>query len=425
MKKTIWMAVMTAVTATLISCSGEDSLTGNENPVEGKTSGIPFVVKVANNDATRGTAISAISSFNMVGVQGSSNKWIDNYLFTKPDGSWIADGHANLTWPDGTDTHTFYATSDNTSDAPAITNGTFVYTVPTTVSGQKDLLVAVSEDNEAGNPVTLSFKHALSSVKFKIGFDKDARGGENDLHIKVTKITLHHIATKGTFDFANFATNPWTVDPEDAEYMDIDIELKNPVEFTPSAVDDFIALDGNYIDENSVGEVYVMPHKPTAWDTDGKAGHPLNNSYIGVTCQAFEYHTSTTPTFYDFMGLDEDSSEDDIEEAKEMYLEIYEGLASTDNDDWMNDKMLSMIVPTDEEWNRNVVLQSILDKRNADAAANGTGEDVEEIFIPLDMANGFGFGKTNVINIRMDKMKHSDGKDFYAPWIPIIIPVNP
>ena len=125
------------------------------------------------------------------------------------------------------------------------------------------------------------------------------------------------------------------------------------------------------------------------------------------------------------MGLDEDSDEEDIEEAKEMYVDIYEGLLSTDNDDWMYDKMLSMIVPTDEEWNRNVVLQSILDQRNADAAANGTEDNVEEVFIPLDMANGFGFNKTNLINVRMDRMKHPNGKDFYAPWNPVIIPVNP
>ena len=63
MKKTIWMTALTAVTATLISCSSEDSLAGKENPAEGQASGIPFVVNVANSDATRGTAISAISSF--------------------------------------------------------------------------------------------------------------------------------------------------------------------------------------------------------------------------------------------------------------------------------------------------------------------------------------------------------------------------
>ena len=52
-------------------------------------------------------------------------------------------------------------------------------------------------------------------------------------------------------------------------------------------------------------------------------------------------------------------------------------------------------------------------------------DNVEEVYIPLEMANGFGFNKTNVINIRMDKMKYSNGKDFYAPFVPIIISVNP
>ncbi|MBO7587891.1 MAG: hypothetical protein J6T18_00495 [Bacteroidaceae bacterium] len=168
-----------------------------------------------------------------------------------------------------------------------------------------------------------------------------------------------------------------------------------------------------------------MPHKPVAWDSDGTAGHPLKNSYIGVTCQAFEYHTDSSPTFYDFMGLDEESEEEDIKEAKEMYSDVFEGLLSTDNDDWMSDKMLSMIVPTDEEWNRNVILQSILDRRNADAYENGTYENVEEVFIPLDMKNGFGFNKTNVINVRMDKMKHRNGKDFYDQWNSLIIPAEP
>ena len=417
MKKTIWMTALTAVTATLISCSSEDSLAGKENPAEGQASGIPFVVNVANSDATRGTAISAISSFNMVGIQGTSNKWMDNYLFTKPDGSWVADGHANLTWPDGTDTHTFYATSDNTSDAPAITNGKFTYTVPANISDQKDLLVSLSEDNESGSPVTLSFKHALSSVKFKIGFDKDELGGDNDSHIKVTKITLYHIATKGTFDFANYATNPWTVDPEDAEYKDIVITLKQPIEFVPSAFADFKELDGNYIDETSIGEIYVMPHKPTAWDTDGTSGHPLNNSYIGVTCQFYEY---TGSTYRDMFGLDETSDDGEYEEAKEEYIDTYEGQASTDDDSWLDDKQISVLVPTAEEFNMNVVLESILNKRNEDAAANGTTDNYEEVYIPLVMTNGFGFAKNNVINIRMDQMKYADGRSFYEAFTPII-----
>ena len=420
MKTPFLPAALLTMAAILAGCTKE------QNPPETPDPGKPFVIHVVNNgEGTRGAEISAVSTFNMVGVQGTSNKWMDNFLFTNPGSGWTAAGHENLRWPGGTDTHTFYATCDNTDDAPAIEDGRFVYIVPTDIGDQKDLLVALSEDNEAGSPVSLLFKHALSSVKFKIGFDKDARGGENDLHIMVTKITLYHIATKGTFDFAYFDTNPWTVDPEDAEYKDIVIKLKNPVVFTPAAVDDFIALDDNYIDEALVGEVLVMPHKPTPWDTDGTAGHPLNNSYIGVTCQVVEYRTKDTPTFFDLAGLDEDSDEDDYEEAKEMYIDFYEGLASTDNDDWLNDKVLGMIVPTDSDWCMNVVLESILNHRNAEAAANGTEDNVEEVYIPLEMANGFGFNKTNVINIRMDKMKYSNGKDFYAPFVPIIIPVNP
>ena len=414
MEKHLWPAAFLALAAALTGCSKE------HHPSPTPDSGRPFVVQVINNDGTRGAEISAVSAFNMVGVQGASDKWMDNYLFTNPGDGWVATGYENLKWPEGADTHTFFATCDNTDSAPAIEDGKFVYTVPADVDEQKDLLVALSEDNEAGSPVSLLFKHALSSVKFKIGFDKDARGGENDLHIHVTKITLHHIATKGTFDFANFDTNPWTVDPEDAGYGDIVIKLKNPVDFKPAAVSDFISLDGN-ID----GDIYVMPHKPTPWDTDGNYGHPLNNSYISVTCQIIEYRTKDTPTYYDLACLDEDSDEDDYAEALEMYTDFYEGLASTENDDWLNDKVLGVIVPTDSDWVMNVVLESILDHRNAEAAANGTEDNLGEVYIPLEMTNGFGFNKTNLINIRMDKMKYDNGKDFYAPFIPIIIPVNP
>ena len=409
-----YLPVALLAIATLVGCEKEQRSSAAPDP------GRPFVIHVINNNEwTRGEEISAVSSFNMVGIQGASSKWMDNYLFTNPGSGWLAAGHEDLRWPGGTDTHTFYATCDNTDAVPAIQDGKFEYTVPSDVSEQKDLLVALSEGNEDGTPVSLLFKHALSSVKFKIGFDKDARGGENDLHIHVTKITLHHIATKGIFDFANYATTPWTVDPEDAGYEDIVIKLKTPVDFKPAAVSDFISLDGN-ID----GDIYVMPHKPTPCDTDGNYGHPLNNSYISVTCQIIEYRTKDTPTYYDLACLDEDSDEDDYEEALDMYINFYEGLASTENDDWLNDKVLGVIVPTTSEWVRDVVLQSILDHRNAEAAANGTEENLGEVFIPLEMTNGFGFNKTNLINVRMDKMKYPDGKDFYAPFVPIIIPVD-
>ena len=408
MKTAFLPAALLVITAALAGCEKEPVVSG---PPE---SGKPFIVHVVNPGETRGSALTTVSAFNMAGVQGGSTLWMDNYLFTNPGSGWTAAGHEDLCWPGGAGTHTFYATCDNTADAPTVTGGSFVYTVPSDVSNQKDLLVALAEDQVDGTPVSLQFKHALSSVKFKIGYDREALYGEKDLRIHVTRITLHHIATKGTFDFAGYATGPWTVDPEDAEYRDIVINLTTPVDFTPSATDQYISLD-----ERIDGEIYVLPHKPTPWDTDGTPGHPLNNSYIGITCQVVEYRTYDTPTYYDLAGLDEESDEYDYDEAKEMYIDFYEGLASTDNDDWLNDKVVSMVVPTNDDWGMNVVLESILDHRNAEAAANGTEENVEEVFIPLEMANGFGFNKTNVINIRMDRMKDSTGKSFFAPFVPI------
>ena len=404
MKTAFLPAALLVIAAALAGCEKEPVVSG---PPE---SGKPFIVHVVNPGETRGSELTTVSAFNMAGVQGGSTLWMDNYLFSNPGSGWTAAGHEDLCWPGGAGTHTFYATCDNTADAPTVTGGSFVYTVPSDVSNQKDLLVALAEDQVDGTPVSLKFKHALSSVKFKIGFDKDARGGDKDLRIHVTRITLYHIATKGTFDFAGYATGPWTVDPEDAEYKDIVINLTTPVDFTPSTTDQYISLD-----ERIDGEIYVLPHKPTPWDTDGTPGHPLNDSYIGITCQVVEYLTTT---FYDYYGLDEDSDEDDYEDAKELYIDDG-GFASTDNDDWLNDKVVSMVVPTNDEWYMNVYLESILDHRNAEAAANGTEENVEEVFIPLEMANGFGFNKTNVINIRMDRMKDSDGQSFNSSFVPI------
>ena len=121
-------------------------------------------------------------------------------------------------------------------------------------------------------------------------------------------------------------------------------------------------------------------------------------------------------------GLDETSDDGEYEEAKEEYIDTYEGQASTDDDSWLDDKQISVLVPTAEEFNMNVVLESILNKRNEDAAANGTTDNYEEVYIPLVMTNGFGFAKNNVINIRMDQMKYADGRSFYEAFTPIINP---
>ena len=72
-------AALLTMAAILVSCTKE------QNPPETMNLGKPFVVHVLNNGkGTRDQAITAVSSFNMVGIQGASNKWMDNLLFTNP-----------------------------------------------------------------------------------------------------------------------------------------------------------------------------------------------------------------------------------------------------------------------------------------------------------------------------------------------------
>lgn len=399
-KKIVLFGVALAALATFNSCSNEnDMMQVIEEPV---VKGTPFVVNIAG-DGTRGTEISAISAFKLVGAQGTSDPWIDNYVFTKPDDAWVATDHTDLTWPQGDDTHTFYAVCDNTNSVADITNGKFDYTVPTTFSGQKDLLVSYVTDAPNGTPVTLAFKHALSSVKFKVGFDNEALSDEsNDIHITVTKITLYHIATKGSYDFA---TGTWTVDAG-TPYVDYEINLKQPVTFTPGPLANFIELDDTYIDETNYGEIYVLPHKPTAWEASDAGNTPLANSYIGVTCQLYYY---TGDTFADSYGIDEDSDDDEIADAKEEYTNDYGGKLSTDGEEWLSDKIIKVMIP--ESYELNVVTESDLQSKNTAATDN-----TEEVYLPLTMTNGFGVNKTNTLNIRVNNVRRNTGK-YVTTWI--------
>ena len=80
-------AALLTMAAILVGCTKE------QNPPETMDLGKPFVVHVLNNGkGTRGQAITAVSSFNMVGIQGASNKWMYNLLFTNPgEGSRIPE----------------------------------------------------------------------------------------------------------------------------------------------------------------------------------------------------------------------------------------------------------------------------------------------------------------------------------------------
>ena len=401
-KLTLFASAIVAVLA-VSSCSN-DELTTVETPT---VKGVPFTVNVVNNGegsgATRGTDIATITNFKLNATYNSVN-WIQNYNFSKPADSWVTEDVDNLTWPTtvGTQTHTFYAVCDNTTTPPDITAGKFNYTVPATIAAQKDLLVAAVTDAPNETPVELTFKHALALLKVKVGFDVNALdGGANDIQVVVKKITFYNVATSGEFDYSkmNSDDGPWTVSGT-PNYQDITIELATPLVLDP--------VDGTANFETITSEdnrIFVLPHKPVAWEpvknSAENAINEDNDSYIGITCQIYEFTGSTVATE---CGYDEDAavdpgySDDELNDIKELYVgDPWFGKASTVNDDWLSDMVVQVYAPYD------------LASSESDLATKTSDTDFEEVFLPLKMTNGFGFNKTNTINVRVDQVRRANG----------------
>ena len=115
-----------------------------------------------------------------------------NLKVTRDDNSWTTDVY----WPGGTKRATFFAYApydcqgailESNTGAPKIT-----YTVPSEIAEQKDLLVAKSDEDISCNgksDVDLTFKHALTAIKFT--------QGELGDYTKITGITISGVNNKG------------------------------------------------------------------------------------------------------------------------------------------------------------------------------------------------------------------------------------
>lgn len=141
----------------------------------------------------------------------------DNQKMLKSSG-WITDKY----WPGNQKKLTFFGyaphSTEYTSVSVSNTTGgapTLSYTVPTTVSDQKDLLVTKHTEERptkdiAGDKnqvVNMAFYHALTAVQFKIG------GKMAPCTIK--KITVEGVNSKGTY---NFSDASWTGQSTPATY---------------------------------------------------------------------------------------------------------------------------------------------------------------------------------------------------------------
>ena len=170
------------------------------------TDGIELSDSVKQHAMTRGAAVTQDDFYDKFHVlaywkkDGTSTGqfYMNTDVTDKGNNLWSSD--RTYIWPGKAHTLTFYAwaPADAGITSPSSPESTTLeYTVPTTVTDQKDVVVATTEEI-AGNANTtqpLTFRHICTAVKFKIGDQMQAG--------TIKKITISGVHNSGAYDMAS------------------------------------------------------------------------------------------------------------------------------------------------------------------------------------------------------------------------------
>ena len=170
------------------------------------TDGIELSDSVKQHAMTRGAAVTQDDFYDKFHVlaywkkDGTSTGqfYMNTDVTDKGNNLWSSD--RTYIWPGKAHTLTFYAwaPADAGITSPSSPESTTLeYTVPTTVTDQKDVVVATTEEI-AGNANTtqpLVFRHICTAVKFKVGDQMQAG--------TIKKITISGVHNSGAYDMAS------------------------------------------------------------------------------------------------------------------------------------------------------------------------------------------------------------------------------
>lgn len=170
------------------------------------TDGIESSDSVKQHAMTRGAAVTQDDFYDKFHVlaywkkDGTSTGqfYMNTDVTDKGNNLWSSD--RTYIWPGKAHTLTFYAwaPADAGITSPSSPESTTLeYTVPTTVTDQKDVVVATTEEI-AGNANTtqpLAFRHICTAVKFKVGDQMQAG--------TIKKITISGVHNSGAYDMAS------------------------------------------------------------------------------------------------------------------------------------------------------------------------------------------------------------------------------
>ncbi|RRD89274.1 fimbrillin family protein [Bacteroides heparinolyticus] len=187
----------------------EGMVTDGENALAGDvtTGGVSVTesrpaTKAAPVDASTMHASMGVSAFVYPAAEAWNDTRTPDYMYdteVKKAGGWTTDNR----WPGAGSKIRFFAYAPYRSALPASSLAlsaksaggapVLTYTVPADVAGQTDLLTAATDEmpGGGGTPALLTFKHALTAVRFVTGNDLPAG--------TITNVTLKGVYGKGTY----------------------------------------------------------------------------------------------------------------------------------------------------------------------------------------------------------------------------------
>ena len=201
-----------AAVATITSCSQNEEFENLGQKAE---------IKMGTTAVTRATVMTTskflnFKAFGYYFTEGSytaevkGTKILDGIFNSVDQTTWTEKSGEKFYWPsDGKVTFFGYSPSElpesnSYSYSEAGGYPTVSYTVNNTIADQVDFLVAQlanqTKDSNAGK-VSLSFKHALTQIVFKL------KGDDKNVTYKVTNIAFNNLKATGSYDYK---TNSWT-----------------------------------------------------------------------------------------------------------------------------------------------------------------------------------------------------------------------
>lgn len=414
--KFVNFAVLAATVLVTAACSSEDL---TENGTKTSTAeGIPFKVNLSIDgkplQGSRAVDLtgSNLSEFNLFGFKldgkdgnpASAEAWL-NIKATVGNGSASFSGETPM-WPDKESYNNIFAyyTGDEgkLGYKPSVTkDGQTIEFAPTFAGSnsdatnsvldardEKDILVASVADAQPGTDGTVSidFKHALASIKFKAAFDekklKNNKTFEDltatNYFALVKSITICNMPIKGTY---SLATGKWTLDDNKTKgnykivYDDLQFVpmiLKSDSKTTPT---EFKSTTG--------GSLLVLPC--------------TNDDYVVWSAKDDNNKESLKPVsdgaYLDIWGIVFAGKEDKVYTEKPLFEKGTDG-------EWKTDGGYEN---PDDDWSLN--------SQAYDESGQAVTEDNQDpnqeknyahLYIPFKLSNGFMVNGEYTYNIDMD-----------------------